>query len=536
MRIRILHALTAFALILSGSALSSRPAFAASAKAGGESFEVVETTISQVHAAYKSGRLTAHQLVQAYLDRINAYDKQGPKINCVISLNPKALEDADRLDAQFKASGMVGPMHGIPVLVKDQVDAAGMPTTLGSVIFKDYKPPLDSFVVAKLRKAGAIILGKTTLGEFGGGDAYGSLFGVSRNPYDPERTVGGSSGGSGACTSANFATVAVGEEGFASIRRPSSWNDLAGMRPSPGITSRTGIYAGWPEKTGQLGPIARTVEDLAKLLDGMAGYDTDDPLTSLGVGQIPDTYTKLLDKNGLKGARIGILREPMGRDSEPDSEDFKKVDAVFQKNVAELKAAGATVIDPIVIPDLKKLMATRASMPGEADESIRLWMSRNPESPYKTLADVRNSPDIAKIIPAPKAAQWMHPPNADMAKYYAFLQARDQLAINVMKVMADNKLDAIVHKSVEHQPTFIKDGINPPYTNEKGAPSLNTFLIYAASMTVPSGFTTDNLPTGITFFGRSFSEPTLLKLAYAYEQATHHRIPPKTTPALSAAK
>lgn len=534
MRKRIQETITAFPLVLCAGLLWAQGLWAA--KTAGEPFEVTETTIAKIQAAYKSGKLTAHQLVQDYLDRINAYDKHGPQINCIISLNPKALEDADRLDVQFKTSGAVGPLHGIPVLVKDQVDAAGMPTTLGSVVFKDYKPPLDSFVVARLRKAGAIILGKTTLGEFGGGDAYGSLFGVTRNPYDLERTVGGSSGGSGACTSANFATVAVGEEGFASIRRPSTWNDLVGMRPSPGITSRTGIYAGWPEKTGQLGPMARTVEDLAKLLDGMAGYDSDDPLTSLGAGQIPDTYTKFLDKNGLKGARIGIIREAMGRDSEPDSQDFKKVDAVFEKNIAELKAAGAIVIDPVVIPDLKKLMATRASKPGEADESIRLWMSRNPDSPYKTLADVRNSPDVGKIVPPPKAAQWQHPANPDMSRYYAFLEARNQLEINVMKVMADNKLDAIVHKAIEHQPTLIKDGINPPYTNEKGAPSLNTFLIYAASVTVPSGFTTDNLPTGITFFGRSFSEPTLLKLAYAYEQATHHRIPPKTTPPLSAAK
>jgi amidase len=496
------------------------------------SFDVMETTIDQVHAAYKLGKLTARQLVQAYLDRIDAYDKQGPRINCVITINPKALEEADKLDAKYKTSGLTGPMHGIPVLIKDQVDTAGMPTTLGSIVFKDYRPPLDSFVVDRLRKAGAIILGKTTLGEFGGGDAYGSLFGVTRNPYDPERTVGGSSGGSGACTSANFTTVAVGEEGFASIRRPATWNDVVGMRPSPGLVSRTGIYAGWPEKTGQLGPMARTVRDLAELLDVMAGYDADDPLTALGVGHVPQSYTKFLNKDGLKGARIGILRESMGRDSEPDSEDFKKVTAVFNQDVSELKAAGVEVVDPIVIPDLKKLMATRASAPGGAEESIQRWMARNPNSPYKTREDVRNSPDIGKLIPLPKAALWKNGRPQDAKKYYEFLQARDQLMINVMKVMADYKLDAIVHKSIEHQPTLIKDGINPPYTNEKGAPSLNTFLIYAASLTVPSGFTTDNLPVGITFFGPSFSEPTLLKLAYAYEQATHHRIPPKTTPAL----
>jgi Asp-tRNA(Asn)/Glu-tRNA(Gln) amidotransferase A subunit family amidase len=513
-------------------AIFSAPAH--TAKAPAESFQLMETTISQVHAAYASKKLTAHQLVQMYLDRIAAYDKQGPNINCVITLNPKAMEEADRLDAAYRKSGLTGPLHGIPILVKDQVDAAGMPTTLGSLVFKNYRPPKDSFVVAKLRKAGAIILGKTTLGEFGGGDAYGSLFGVTRNPYDLERTPGGSSGGSGACLSSNFSTVAVGEEGFASIRRPSTWNDVVGMRPTAGLASRSGMYDGYPSPVGSLGPMARTVEDLAKLLDVMVGYDPEDPVTALGVGHVPDSYTKFLDRNGLKGARIGIIRESFGNGSDPNSEDFKKVDAAVNKAVQELKAAGATLVDPIVIPDLNKLIAKRASSAKESAASLKVWLARNPDSPYKTRADVQHSPDVSKIIPPSKAQQWMKDPADDPKKYGEYLAARDQLAINIWKVMVDNKLDAIVHKSVEHQPTLIKDGINPPYTNSKGVPHLNTFLVYAASMTVPAGFTSDNLPVGITFFGRPYSEPILLKLAYAYEQATHHRVPPRTVPALSS--
>jgi amidase len=517
--------------------LSAIAAFCApldAAKSEGTSFHLMETTISQVHAAYASGKLTTHQLVQQYLDRIAAYDKQGPKINCVINLNPKAMEEADRLDAAYRKSGLTGPLHGIPILVKDQVDAAGMPTTLGSLVFKDYRPPQDSFVVARLRKAGAVILGKTTLGEFGGGDAYGSLFGVTRNPYDLERTVGGSSGGSGACLTSNFSTVAVGEEGFASIRRPSTWNDVVGMRPTAGLASRTGMYDGYPSPVGSLGPMARTVEDLAKLLDAMVGYDPEDPVTALGVGHIPDSYTKSLDKNGLKGARIGIIRESFGNGSDPKSVDFKKVNAAFEKSVSELKAAGAILVDPIVIPDLNKLIAKRAASAEQSAASLKFWLSRNPNSPYKTRADVQRSPDVGKIMPPSKAAQWSKDAVDDPLKYGEYLAARDQLAINVWKMMADNKLDAIVHKSVEHQPTLIKDGINPPYTNSKGVPHLNTFLIYAASMTVPAGFTSDNLPVGVTFFGRPYSEPVLLKLAYAYEQFTHHRVPPKTVPALPA--
>ena len=267
-------------------------------------FHLLEATIEDVHNAYESGDLTSRQLVQLYLDRIEAYDKNGPNINSIITLNPQALEEADRLDAAFNASGFVGPLHGIPVIVKDQADAKGMPTTLGSVLLKDYFPEKDSFAVAKLREAGAIILGKSTLGEWGGGDTYGSLFGVTRNPYALDRTVGGSSGGTGGSISANFATVGVGQEGFASIRRPSTWNSLVGMRPTGGLISRSGVYAGWPSINGSLGPMTRTVKDLATLLDALVGYDPEDPLTAQGVGNIPDSYTDFLDNNGLQGARL----------------------------------------------------------------------------------------------------------------------------------------------------------------------------------------------------------------------------------------
>ena len=497
-------------------------------------FEIMETTIDQVHAAYKSGKLTARQLVQGYLDRIQAYDKQGPRINSIITLNAQALEEAGKLDEQYKKSGLAGPLHGIPILVKDEIDTAGMPTTLGSVVFKDYRPPLDAFVVARLKKAGAIILGKTTLSEFAAGDTYGSMFGVTRNPYDLERTVGGSSGGSGAAAAANFSTVAVGEETFASIRRPGTWNDIVSMRPTSGLVSRTGMYDGYPSEAASMGPMARNVRDLAELLDVMVGYDPEDPLTALGVGHVPESYTTVLDRNGLQGARIGVLREPIGVDSEPGSDDFKKVDAVFEKNVAELRAAGAIVIDPIMIPKLKELQTKRAGNSAISSDALKVWLARNPGSPFKTREDIQKSPDVDKIFPPTKAAQWKsNPGEPDLAKYGEYLAARNQLMINLLKVLADNHLDAIVHKSVEHQPTPIANGINPPYPTNKGVPILNTFLVYVPSITVPSGFTTDNLPTGITFLGKPYSDSTMLKLAYSYEQSTHRRAPPKTTPALA---
>src|SRR5262250_3434597 len=265
------------------------------------SFKIVEATIDDIHNAYKSGQLTCRQLVQIYLDRIEAFDKKGPAINAIITISSTALQEADRLDIAHKSSGPAGKLHGIPVVLKDQADAKGMPTTLGSVLFKNYYPGRDCFVVQKLKAAGAIILGKATLGELGGGDTHGSLFGSTRNPYDTERTVGGSSGGSAASVSANFSTVAVGQEGLASIRRPSTWNCIVGMRPSAGLVSRGGVFGCWPEIFGSLGPMARTVEDLTKLLDVMVGYDPEDPLTARGVGHTPDTFTTFLNKDGLKG-------------------------------------------------------------------------------------------------------------------------------------------------------------------------------------------------------------------------------------------
>lgn len=516
------------ATVVLGSLLLLSPALGNSQSKPSEPFQLVETTIDDIHAAYKSGQLTSRQLVQLYLDRIAEYDKKGPTINAIITLNPKALDDASRLDAAFKAKGFVGPLHGIPVILKDQFDAKGMPTTLGSVLLKNFYPDRDAFVTAKLRKAGAIILAKATLGEMGGGDTYGSLFGVTRNPYDLKRTVGGSSGGPGAAVTSNFATVAVGEEGFASIRRPSTWNSLVGMRPTAGLVSRSGMYDGWPSLQGSLGPMARTVTDLAKLLDVIAGYDPEDPLTAAGVGHVSGSFTKFLDKNGLKGTRIGILRESIGSGSEPDSEDFKKVSAVFDQAVQELKAAGAEIVDPVVIPKVNELLAKRATGP-DSDESIKFYFGRNANPPFKSREEIRQAPEFNKLLPpVQERVAAIGGRSTDQSKHYQYLVAREELMINLLKVMADNRLTAIVHKSVEHQPNLISEGVNPPYVTTKGVPHLNTFLVFVPTITVPAGFTTDNLPVGISFLGRPYTDGAMIKLAYSYEQATHHRKPPAT--------
>ena len=486
-------------------------------------FNILETTIEDIHRAYAAGEFTCRQLVQAYLDRIAAYDKQGPALNTIITLNAQAIEEAERLDAQYKTSGLTGPLHGIPVIVKDQADVKGLPTTLGSVLFKDYFPDRDSFVVECLRKGGAVILGKSALGEMAGGDTHGSLFGSTRNPYDLERTVGGSSGGSGAAVAANFCAVAIGQEGLASIRRPAAWNSIAGMRTSAGLVSRGGVYSGWPALAGSLGPMTRTVADTAAVLDVIVGYDSEDPLTASAVGHAPPSFKALLDREGLKGARLGILREPMGIDSEPDSDDFRKVDEVFDRAVNELRAVGAEIIDPIVIPKLKELLAKRATGPGEGEQSFKNFFGRSKNPPFRSIAEAVASPEFAKVS---RNAQTRMKASQDATKHYHALLAREELMTNLLKVMADSRLDAFVHKAVEHQPTLISEGLKPPYVNYKGAPHLNTFLVYVPSVVVPMGFTRDDLPAGIVFLGRPYDDGNMLKFAYAYEQTTKHRRPP----------
>ncbi|HWG05334.1 MAG TPA: amidase [Beijerinckiaceae bacterium] len=490
-------------------------------------FDLLETTIADIHAVYGSGELSARQLVQAYFDRISAYDQKGPALNAIISLNPHAFEDADRLDAARKKQGLVGPLHGIPVVVKDQADVKEMPTTMGSVLFEGHMPERDCFVAAKLRAAGAIFVGKATLGELGGGDTHGSLFGSTRNVYDLERTAGGSSGGSAVCVSANFCAVAVGQEGFASIRRPSIWNGIVGMRPTAGLVSRGGVYAGWPSMPGTLGPMARSVTDAARLLDCMVGYDSVDPLTARGVGMAPKSYTEGLDAAALKGARIGILRQAMGTGSDPDALDFEQISEVFDRAVADLERAGAEIVDPIIIPGLNELLAKRAGDAETDEASFKEYLAGSANPPYRSREDLLASNLIAKV--SKRALDNLRQSKSPQA-HHDYLKARDLLMTRVLDVMAEDRLDAIVHKAVEHQPTLISDGIQPPFVNHKGAPHINTFLVFVPSIVVPAGFTAAGMPAGVTFLGRPYDDAKMIHFAYAYERATGHRRPPSTVP------
>src|SRR5215211_6587669 len=318
---------------------------AASVAADGNGFKLEETTIADVHAAMRDGKLTARRLVEMYLARIDAYDKKGPALNAVILVNPKALQVADDLDAKFKASGPVGPLHGIPVLLKDNVNTADMPTTGGSLTLQGYVSPDDATIVKKLKEAGAIIIAKTNLHEFAvWGETVSSLGGQTRNPYDLTRTPGGSSGGTGAGLAANFGLIGIGTDTINSIRSPASANSLVGIRPTVGLVSRSGIIP-YSFVQDAAGPLARTTTDAVKLLNVLQGYDPGDPATAWSIGQTKSDYTPFLSPDGLKGARIGIVETLFG--SEPVHQE---VNTVLRDAIRRMEQAGAVMIpirDPI---------------------------------------------------------------------------------------------------------------------------------------------------------------------------------------------
>ena len=367
------------------------------AQAEPKKFQLVEATIEDVHAEYKAGRLTARALVRAYLDRIEAYDKNGPKINSVITINPKALEEADALDAAYKRSGPVGPLHGIPVVLKDQMDVAGLPTTLGSVVFKDVVPTRDAFVTDEAeegrrhrhRQGDAGRDGRRRLAT--ARSSASRAIPTTRSARSADRPAAPAP--RSPRTSPPSASARKGSPRFAGPRRGTA-SSACGRRP--GLVSRTGVWAGWPSRRGSLGPMTRTVTDMAKLLDVMVGYDPDDPVTALGVGHAPKTYTDVRSIGTASRARASAScasrwatrpsRTP--RTSRPSP-------PMFDKAVAELKAAGAVVVDPIVIPRLNELLARRGAGDGEAvGDGAAVYFARQPQP---QVQDDGRGPQLARL-------------------------------------------------------------------------------------------------------------------------------------------
>src|SRR5262245_36319285 len=367
-------------------------------KAEGAMFAVEETTIAQLRAAYLAGETTAREVTQAYLDRIASYDKHGPYLNALITVNAAALADAAKLDAALKSTGkLVGPLHGIPIIVKDNIDTSDMATSSGVALFKDFIPLKDAFIVGRLRAAGAIILAKSSLSELAMGlaDTINSVLpGFTRNPYNTAYASGGSSGGTGVAIAANLGTVGIGTDTGGSVRAPASINNLVGIRPTVGLVSRTGMGP-LDSQRDTPGPMGRDVEDVARLLDVMAGVDPADTRTVAAQPHVPRTYTAFLDRNGLKGARIGIFRQTLKLQDGADA----SVVAIFEKAIADLRAAGAQILNDSVIPSFETFPRPPQTPARTKADWEAFFAYEGPTFPIKTVAELRDAPPNKRVHP-----------------------------------------------------------------------------------------------------------------------------------------
>jgi Asp-tRNA(Asn)/Glu-tRNA(Gln) amidotransferase A subunit family amidase len=488
-------------------------------------FHLLEATIDGIHSELRTGRLTCVQLVQAYLNRIDAYDQSGPTLNAIQNVNRNALMQAAQLDEQLKAgSNPTGKLHCIPVLLKDQVDTNFMPTTYGSALFKTFVPERNATIVDRLQAAGAIILAKTNMGEFA--FAYsGSAFGDCHNAYAPDRSPSGSSCGTGAGIAANFGAVGIGEDTGGSVRGPAAHNNLVGLRPTLQLVSRAGMLPATPTRD-TLGPITRTVRDAAIVLDVIAGYDPKDPLTAWSYGEVPNTYTSFLVPDGLKGMRIGVIRVPTDNSTDTKAPDYQETQAAITKAVADMRARGAEVVDPLDIPNLKGLVnAAGGGETYEPEQAINAFLAQHPNSPVHTFRELADS-----NVVNPRRREGLkkgvgHTTNE--LGHLGEMLARDDLRTAILQAMADNRLDALFYATYDHAPAAVPK--STPGTNRRLAASLSF-----PAISVPGGFFADGLPIGLEFLARPFAESTLIKAAFDYEQATKNRRPPSTVPALTS--
>ncbi|MDR3419367.1 MAG: amidase family protein [Nevskia sp.] len=500
---------------------------------------IEEAGIADLQAAYRDGRLSVHQAVAAYLARIEAYDKHGPYINSIINLNSKALEEADQEDAVLRAGGKpAGPLFGIPVLVKDCIDAAGMPMTAGFQGWKNYYPPSDAPLVAKIRAAGGIILGKASLSEFtnGGGDNVNSVLpGFARNPYNTAFATGGSSGGTGAAIASSFATVGIGTDTGGSVRMPSAHNALAGLRPTVGLVSRTGIQPN-DSVRDTAGPMARSVADMAILLDAIAGEDPQDEATARARGHIAKTYTAALRKDALKGARLGVLRQIFtAKITDP------RIIANFDKTLDELRAAGAVIVDPFNVPEIDNLPRAPQTPARRKADMIR-FLAAHPGIPYpspQAIAESRLAHPLHQA--ALEAVAAAGPPETDEATIKG-LEIENAYRAAFTKEMDANHIDAVIFPTWAQLPVVNGDRNTQLMTEEPspkgGVTGLGSSLTFVGStlqwpaLSVPNGYLGEGLPVGLQILGRAWDESRIIGYAYAYEQATHHRRPPPTVPPL----
>ena len=500
------------------------------ARAAGQQFQLMEASIDEIHRGFESGKLTCHSLVQRYLDRIQAYDQQGPTLNAMLYVNPKALEQADDMDKQFKRGGKLKPLQCVPVVLKDNFDTADMPTTGASLALKGMQPSKDAFTVARLRQNGALILGKTNMHELAlAGLTASSLGGQTRNPYELARTPGGSSGGTGVALAANFAIVGTGSDTMNSIRSPASATSLVGIRPTRGLISRSGVI---PVSFTQdaAGPLARTVADVAVMLDVMAGYDPDDPVTALGVGRIPATYTASLARNGLREVRLGVLRTLFGT-----GPDHQEVNRVMANALEVLKGHGAILVDiDDAALDTGKLNSDLDVQKYEYKFDLNNYLKAQADPPVHSLAELIASGKYHRASLETFLASAESYENGLNEPDYKDRRVKiDDLRVRLANLMAKNDVAALVYPHQKRLPVMIGE-INQAERN-----GILASLAGFPAITVPAGFSSPTesapigVPVGIEFLGQPFSEPQLLQIAYGFEQATHARKPPQSTPPLN---
>jgi len=492
-------------------------------------FELDEITIAELQDGMKSGRFTARSLAEKYLARIDEIDKSGPSVNSVIEVNPDALSIADTLDQERKAKGPRGPMHGIPVLIKDNIATADkMQTTAGSLALVGSKPPKDSFVAARLRAAGAVILGKTNLSEWANirsshsTSGWSGRGGLTKNPYALDRNPCGSSSGTGAGISANFAAVGIGTETDGSIVCPSSSNGLSGIKPTVGLVSRAGII---PISHSQdtAGPMCRTVRDAAILLGAVAGVDPEDEATKTSAGKTQTDYAQYCDPNGLKGARIGVARKYFGFSD--------AVDALMAQALDVLKQQGATLVDPADIETLGKFDESELMVfMYELKADLNAYLAKlGPGAPVHTLKEIIDFNERNRAKEMPYFGQDLFTKSESKGplsdkEYLDALAKNHQLARTegIDAVMDKHHLDAIVAPT--GGPAWLTDLINGDHV--AGGSSNAAAVAGYPNINVTAGYLS-GLPVGMSFFGRAWSEPTLIRLAYSFEQASKARQAPR---------
>jgi Asp-tRNA(Asn)/Glu-tRNA(Gln) amidotransferase A subunit family amidase len=487
-------------------------------------FRVEEATIIDIHAALKDKRLTCRALVEQYLRRIDAYDKNGPALNAIVQINQDALKQADALDQR----GFSGPLHCVPMIVKDNFETVGLQSANGSLALAGFVSSKDAFQVQRVKEAGAIVLAKSNMAEwaFTPYETVSSILpGYTKNPYALDRVTAGSSGGTAAAVAASFAAAGLGSDTGNSIRGPSSHQALAGIRSTMGLTSRAGVMP-LNLLADIAGPMARTIEDAVAVFQVIVGEDPNDPATAASRGRARENYAAALQRDGLRGARIGILRQAYERDT-TDPEIVE----VFMRAVEDLRRAGATVVDPARVEGLENIRRAQGAGPcmGFKYDINRYLAAHGDRVPVKSLAEIVKSgrfhPTVQRRLEqAEQGAE--NGPETPACK--AEQEYREQVRAAVIKTMDALKIDAYVYPTWSNPPRLIGD-LNTPHGDNSQFFSPTTGF---PSIQVPMGYTRGVLPAGITFFGRAWSESTLIKLAYAYEQATHHRRPPVAGPPL----